>query len=382
MKHILHLANDYHGSSVYKSLVQELDALGVMQSVYSPVIKTAGSQDSITRSDLGNFEVIAPAIRNKYIDRLFYPYKVLKFFSDIQSRIDFQNVDYIHAHTWYSDGAVAYLLFRKFGIPYTITVRGTDINVFHKWMVYLRPWGAKILKAAKRITVVSAAHHRVLANLASIRAFKKAVLSKSKIVPNGISNFWVNNIPEKGYSIHSYVNNVDTFNVLFVGKLSKNKRVYNLAKAVLHLKELGHANIFLHIVGSGGDDEVRIVDLCGKSPDSLRLYGKIRDKHDLRSMYLKASVFAMPSQSETFGLVYLEALSCGCPLLYTRGQGIDGAFDEEIGESVVGGGYLEIAEKLQQMMSRHSQYQIPLDKIRSEYTWSAIAKKYFEYYIT
>ena len=43
----------------------------------------------------------------------------------------------------------------------------------------------------------------------------------------------------------------------------------------------------------------------------------------------------MPSKTETFGLVYAEAMSQGLPVIYTRGQGFDGQFEEgEVGYSV------------------------------------------------
>jgi len=43
----------------------------------------------------------------------------------------------------------------------------------------------------------------------------------------------------------------------------------------------------------------------------------------------------MPSITETFGLVYAEALSQGLPVLYTRGQGFDRQFEEgEVGYAV------------------------------------------------
>ena len=36
----------------------------------------------------------------------------------------------------------------------------------------------------------------------------------------------------------------------------------------------------------------------------------------------------MPSFPETFGLVYVEAMSQGLPIIYTKGQGIDGYFED------------------------------------------------------
>ncbi|HGK7332802.1 TPA: glycosyltransferase [Streptococcus suis] len=38
----------------------------------------------------------------------------------------------------------------------------------------------------------------------------------------------------------------------------------------------------------------------------------------------------MPSFHESFGLVYAEAMSQGMPVIYTRGQGFDGQFEEGV----------------------------------------------------
>ena len=46
---------------------------------------------------------------------------------------------------------------------------------------------------------------------------------------------------------------------------------------------------------------------------------------------VNSDVFAMVSHHETFGLVYIEALSQGLPVLFTQGQGIDGTFSELVG---------------------------------------------------
>ena len=55
----------------------------------------------------------------------------------------------------------------------------------------------------------------------------------------------------------------------------------------------------------------------------------------------------MPSITETFGLVYPEAMSQGLPVIYTRGQGFDGQFKEgEVGYSVDAMNIEDIASKV------------------------------------
>lgn len=52
-------------------------------------------------------------------------------------------------------------------------------------------------------------------------------------------------------------------------------------------------------------------------------------KKQLREAFSISDIFVMPSKPETFGLVYVEALSQGLPILYAKGEGFDGYFDEE-----------------------------------------------------
>jgi glycosyltransferase involved in cell wall biosynthesis len=47
------------------------------------------------------------------------------------------------------------------------------------------------------------------------------------------------------------------------------------------------------------------------------------------------NAFIMPTTNETFGMVYIEALSAGIPIIYSKEQGIDGYFDiADIGPAV------------------------------------------------
>ena len=93
------------------------------------------------------------------------------------------------------------------------------------------------------------------------------------------------------------------------------------------------------------------------------------------------SVFAMPSIHETFGLVYIEALSQNLPVLYTKGQGIDGIFDDTVGVGVNALSVEDIAQALKLMLERREQY----GNSHVDFTmfdWRNIAKNYIDSYRT
>ena len=67
-----------------------------------------------------------------------------------------------------------------------------------------------------------------------------------------------------------------------------------------------------------------------ESPDSIKndhsfeFVGKVDSLPVLKSYYERSDFFTMPSKAETFGLVYIEALLQGLPVMYTQNEGIDG----------------------------------------------------------
>lgn len=73
----------------------------------------------------------------------------------------------------------------------------------------------------------------------------------------------------------------------------------------------------LRIVGIG-DDRTRLESLAARyAPDSIRFVGFVPDE-DLAREYQQASLFALPSRNEGFGLVYLEAFKHGTPSLVAQ----------------------------------------------------------------
>src|SRR5690606_7694722 len=138
IKMILHIINDFSGSTVYMNLVKELDNLGYQQVVYTPIREENRRNKNKVSFLNKNSKIIYSLILNKYTDRIFYRKKINKILKDLESKIDFSKVKLIHAHTWYSDGGVAYLLSKKYSIPYIITIRNTDINIFQKYLVHER----------------------------------------------------------------------------------------------------------------------------------------------------------------------------------------------------------------------------------------------------
>ncbi|WP_367996731.1 glycosyltransferase family 4 protein [Haloferax volcanii] len=105
------------------------------------------------------------------------------------------------------------------------------------------------------------------------------------------------------------------FSLLFVGNLVERKGLILLIDAVDELSK-GY-DIELTIIGSGKDEDrfrsrVKEVGL----DDRINFVGYV---DDLAPYYRGADLFVLPSFSESFGIVYLEAMACGTPVIGTTG---------------------------------------------------------------
>jgi glycosyltransferase involved in cell wall biosynthesis len=102
--------------------------------------------------------------------------------------------------------------------------------------------------------------------------------------------------------------------LLFVGNLITRKGVYWLLEAVEILRE--KLQPMRVIICGNGPERERIEDFVAKNglQDIVWLEGK-KDPHELSSYYSAADLFVMPSFSESFGLVYIEAMLWGIPII-------------------------------------------------------------------
>ncbi len=372
---VLHITNDYSGSTVYKNMMMELDKLDIEQIVYNPVRDASRIGKNQVCLLSKNSKIIYSHILTKYSDRIIYKKKIQKIVKDIESKVDMTKVTFIHAHTWYSDGGAAYILSQKYKIPYIVAIRNTDLNLFFRYFIHERNFGKKILKNAKKIITISEVYKNRILESPKLSSIKKDLLDKLIVIPNGVDPFWIDNKSENKKNSQA-----KEFKLLYVGKFDKGKNVLNLVKAVKEINTKGKYSVVLTLVGGEGNDEKNILKDI-KEVDQISFLGKILDKSKLLDIMRDNDIFAMPSKAETFGLVYVEAMLQGLPILYTENEGIDGFYDENIGEKVTKSDVSEIELKVIKLIENYNQYQIPTNKLVINHDWKRIAVKYQELYL-
>ncbi len=115
--------------------------------------------------------------------------------------------------------------------------------------------------------------------------------------------------------------------LLFVGRLERLKGVDIAIRALAELRRRGHEDLRLLVLGEDSRDaeESETGRLKGIADelsvrDAVDFVGSVAH-HELPYFYSAADACVMPSYSESFGLVGLEAQACGCPVV---GSGVSG----------------------------------------------------------
>jgi spore coat protein SA len=165
--------------------------------------------------------------------------------------------------------------------------------------------------------------------------------------------------------------------VLFAGRLVEEKGVHVLLEA-MKLLEQQEVRVEAQIVGSSGfgdgTDTPYIRQLKANAPPSVR-FCAYRSGAALADLFRKADIFCSPSVwEEPFGMVNVEALASGLPVVSTRGGGAREIFAGGGGILVERGSAVQLAEALRQL-AEDPQLRARLgrqgsDIFRARFTWS------------
>lgn len=361
---ILHINCNYLGTALHQLMIQHLEDLGINNQVYVP---TYDANKSVI---VPNNNVCVSECFKKN-DRILFDYKQKKIIDDIQRKIDIRDFDCIHAYTLFTDGNCARILSEKYDIPYIVTVRNTDVNAFFKYMIHLRSRGVKIMIEAQKIIFLSRAYRDMVINKYVEETYRTLLMKKTQVIPNGIDNFWFENSGCGKINLKEYNNRI---RVIYAGRIDTNKNIRSTQKAIDVLRSNGY-DASLTVIGKVDDEKEYLKVKAHKFTNVL----PAMPKEKLMEQYRMHDIFVMPSYYESFGLVYAEAISQGLPIIYTRGQGFDGWFEDgTVGYGVDATDYKEIAKKI--ILSRSIKYTDNKDII-DKFRWSNIARKYNEIYI-
>ena len=108
------------------------------------------------------------------------------------------------------------------------------------------------------------------------------------------------------------------FNILYIGRVERDKGIFELMEAVKTLKEKNIIDFRLNIIGNGEHfNQIKeiISEYC--ISNLVKLHGVITDKETIKTFYQKSDIFVMTSHHEGFPRVLYEAMIFNVPIITT-----------------------------------------------------------------
>lgn len=367
---------------MYENLYTQLDRLGIRQTVYVPLNPANHSRVGNQMIDFqteGSKIIYSTVLKPRH--RIFYMEKIKVIVKDLKKTVDLESIDAIHASTLCLDGAVAYMLHRELGLPYMCAIRNTDVNNYYKVFKWRKGFFGKILKAANKIVFISPKYKENFLGEVMPADVRKEIKERVMVIPNGISNVFL----ENKSTDHKTFNG--ELNLIFVAAFYKGKGLVETIKAVDLLRSKGYI-ITLNAIGKGlpnrpHDREYEAqVDELARGKDWIKTQ-TFKKPEEIIAEMKQANAFVMVSKPETFGLVYVEALSQHLPIIYALGQGFDGYYpDGFVGYPAEAGNIEGIAEKIEKLIKNYSPIANNVESLNldADFDWGNIGKKYASIY--
>jgi glycosyltransferase involved in cell wall biosynthesis len=246
-------------------------------------------------------------------------------------------IDLVHVNFAQPDGIAARLICRKLNIPYVITEHQGAIASFLSKPL-LRKQILSVYKDAAKAIVVSE-YTRQAINGYNTKGIDLLV------IPNGIMTVDYLLKAKKSKPV----------NLVFVGNLIETKGIHILIKAFAQLKTT-HQDIRLTIIGGGKyrNELETLVRELGLS-DSVDFSG-IMSHNEITHILPDYDLLILPSFIESFGIVLLEAMACGLPVLSTRCGGPEYIVTESTGILAKPNSVQDLYQGLQTMLNKWSEY--------------------------
>jgi glycosyltransferase involved in cell wall biosynthesis len=276
-------------------------------------------------------------------------------------------IDLIHSHKLSFEGITALMLSKRLGIPFVSSLRGEVEPKIIRFKPGYRYLISEILERAERLYFVSAWLVDYVAEYFPLN------LQKVRLLPNIINT----TAPEESSALP-----LNAFVTVFDFNVYKRKGAKWLFRAFAEAFEANPA-VELHVIGTGSAKAISqvhsLVKQCGIQ-DRVIFLGAMSNIEVLRLIknYL---ALALPSVRETFGMVFVEALCSGIPILYTKNTGVDGFLDGlDVGVAVKAGSVSDIVLALQQLHARNKEFRSSVlanqEEIRERFSASKALQMY------
>lgn len=284
--------------------------------------------------------------------------------------------DLIHAHVALPDGYAGMLLAQGFEVPLVVTIHGQDAYVTARRSPTRRAAVGRVLEAADAVIAVSTKLKQLL-----VEQHGNEMGQHLHVIPNGVD-------PAKlGLRDADYADapcRSKEARLLSVGYLIPRKAHLYVLRAVSDLLQRGW-DIQYDIVGDGPGRQqlASLVEALGLD-ERVRFHGLLRHQVAM-AMMRQCDVFVLPSWEEAFGVVYVEAMAHGKPVIGCQGEGIEDFVEHgKTGLLVKPRDLDSLVEALDYLLSHPEEAKAMGERAREvvleNYTWEKNAEKTVQIY--
>jgi glycosyltransferase involved in cell wall biosynthesis len=301
---------------------------------------------------------------------------VLFAFFKLRKLLQTNSYQILHYFFSFPTGALSFYSHSIKRKPYALSLRGSDVPGYDTFSLTLRMLHWILKPVTRRIWREASAVVAVSKGLRQL-ALETMPSIPISVIYNGINNevFRPNHL--------SATHARRTTRLLTVSRLINRKGLEYLFIAVAAIE--GHP-LHVDIVGTGSAEK-RLRDMVVKlGLENIVTFHGYQPPAELARLYNEADIFVLPSISESLGLVFLEAMACGLPIIATHVGGIPEIVkNNENGILVDAAKPNQIAYAITTLIDkpalRKRFAQNNAAKIRKQFTWDRIAQSYEAVYV-
>ncbi len=221
-------------------------------------------------------------------------------------------IDLVHAHWVLPAGLYGAFLAAVRRKPFIITSHGAFTNTFEQRHPLIRRLVRGVLSKADKIIAVGHVQQEKIEEILNIPAGSVACINMGVLIPD--------TIPNQQQARRQLQISEDKRIVLFIGNLLKRKGPDLLIDAIAELRETADLQVF--IGGQGPESrslikKIRELNLA----ETIEMIGSVQPE-DVLTWMAAADICVVPSRTEPFGLVAIEALAAGTPVIAAEVGGL------------------------------------------------------------
>jgi glycosyltransferase involved in cell wall biosynthesis len=279
--------------------------------------------------------------------------------------------DLIHGHFTYPDGVAAVLLGKRYGVPVVVTEHA--------------PWGPWLNRQPLIRRQMQWAAAKLDAHIAVSRSLRDEIADRTgrpgklRVIHGGVDG--------TEFTLANGAQPIDADHILYVGHINTVKGVDVLLGAMKRVLVRRPSARLTLIDGTFYRAKRLLADRMVALAHEYRLDRNVQfidaqRPAELASYMQRSSLLVLPSRSESFGCVLVEALACGTPVVATRCGGPEDIIHDGVGRLVAVGDEQALADAMLDVLSQRDRFDPAALRAYAldQFSWDRIAERTVEVY--